>query len=156
MSARFSQPRFQRGLALVETAICLPVLLLLMLAVGEVTNAFLQHNTLTKTVRDGARYASGEVIDHSLGVNIFDLNAQLVQDTKNLVVYGNTSGTGTPVLPNLAVADVTVSDLGGEILEVQVAYAYTGITGTVLPAFGFGSAKSLALNLEASVRMRGL
>ncbi|HZD52922.1 MAG TPA: TadE family protein, partial [Woeseiaceae bacterium] len=134
MNAKFSQPRFQRGIALVETAICLPVLLLVMLAAGELTNAFLQHNTLTKSVRDGARYVSGEVVNHSFGVDVFDLNAQLVQDTKNLVVYGNTSGTGAPILPNLTAADVTVSDLGGAIVEVRAAYAYTGITGSVIPA----------------------
>lgn len=154
MTATIQQPRQQRGIALVETAICLPVLLFLMLAAGEITNAFLDHNTLTKAARDGARYAAGEVINHS--VKVFDLNPQLVAETKSLVVYGDTSGSGTPLLPDLGIDDVTVSDMGGDILEVRVAYAYTGITGAVLPAFGFGSAKSLVLNLEASVRMRGL
>jgi competence protein ComGC len=144
----------QRGIALVETMICLPVLLLLMLAAGEVTNAFLQHNTLTKGARDGARYAAGKVINHS--VKLFDLNAQLVEETKSLVVYGNTTRTGSPILPNLTVDDVTVSSLGGDVLEVRAAYAYTGITGGSLPAFGFGSDQSLGVNLQASVRMRGL
>ena len=154
MNVGLRQPQRQRGIALVETALCLPVLLFVMLSASEITNAFLQHNTLTKAVRDGARYASAEVINHS--VKIFDLNAQLVADTKSLVVYGTTAGTGTPVVPNLTLGDVTVSDLGGEIVEVRVAYPYTGILGSVLPSFGFGAAKSLNFNLQASVRMRGL
>jgi hypothetical protein len=154
MSAAFRQPDHQRGVALVETAICLPVLLFLMLAAGDLTNALVQHNTLTKAVRDGARYAAGVALDHS--VKVFDVTPSIVSDTQSLVVFGDTSGSGTPILPNLALGDVTVTDVGGEIVEVRAAYAYTGIIGSVLPAFGFGSDLSLALNLEASVRMRGL
>lgn len=154
MSAAFRHSRRQRGIALVETAICLPLLLFLMLAAGDVTNAFLQHNTLTKAVRDGARYASGKVMDH--GVKVFILSFDIVNDTKSLVVYGDTAGSGTAILPNLTLEDVTVTDVGSEIIEVRATYAYTGILGSVLPAFGFGPDHSLAFTLEASVRMRGL
>jgi Flp pilus assembly protein TadG len=154
MIAKLGQPRRQQGVALVETAICLPVLLFLMLAAGEVTNAFLQHNTLTKAVRDGARYAAGNAINHS--AKVFDLSANLVADTKSLVVYGNTSGSGTAILPNLTLGAVTVTDVGGETVEVQATYAYSGILGSVLPAFGLGPDLSLVFDLEASIRMRGL
>lgn len=141
-------------MALVETAVCLPVLLFLMLAAGEVTNAFLQHNTLTKAVRDGARYASGVSFNH--GAKVFDLSADIISDTRSLVVFGDTSGSGTAILPNMTLGAVTVSDAGGDIVEVRATYAYTGIIGTVLPAFGFGSDSSLGFNLEASIRMRAL
>lgn len=154
MKPALRQAQRQQGLALVETAVCLPVLLFLMLATGEVTNAFLQHNTLTKAVRDGARYVSGEVINHS--VKVFDLNAQLVADTKSLVVYGTTAGTGTAVLPNLTMGEITVTDVGGDIVEVRATYPYSGILGSILPAFGFGSDISTVFTLEASIRMRGL
>jgi hypothetical protein len=152
MRADFKQSCRQRGIALVETAICLPLLLFLMLAAGEVTNAFLQHNTLTKAVRDGARYAAGKAI-HS---RVFVLSGRIVSDTKSLVVFGDTSGSGTAILPNLTLGDVTVTDVGGEIIEVRATYAYTGILGSVLPAFGLGPDVSLVYTLEASIRMRGL
>lgn len=154
MSGRLRRFRRQRGVALVETAISLPVLLFLMLAVGEVTNAFMQHNTLTKAARDGARYAAGQVINH--GVKVFSLSTDIINDTRSLVVYGTTMGTGTPVIPNLTMNDVTVSSVGGEVVEVRVVYPYSGILGAVLPAFGLGSGSSLTFNLEATVRMRGL
>lgn len=153
MIPRLGQSSRQEGTALVETVLCLPVLLFLMLAAGEVTNAFLQHNTLAKAVRDGARHAASEAINNA---KVFNLSPELISETRSLVVYGVTTGTGTPVLPNLTVDDVAVLDLGGEHLEVSVAYAYTGIIGSVLPAFGFGIDNSLAFNLQASVRMRGL
>lgn len=153
MSNRFRQRGRQRGIALVETAICLPVLLFLMLVAGELTNAFLQHNTLTKAVRDGARYAAGLAVNNA---KVFDLSPDLIGDTQSLVVFSDTSGTGTAILPNLTLGAVTVTGLGGEIVEVRATYSYTGIIGSVLPAFGFGPDPSLGFNLEASVRMRAL
>ena len=153
MSIAINRPKRQRGTALVETAICLPLLLFVMLAAGEVTFAFLQHNTLTKAVRDGARYAAGVARKGTLG---YSLDANEINETKNLVVYGNQAGTGTPVLPNLAVAAVTVTELGEHFVDVHATYAYTGILGSVLPSFGLGPDLSLSFNLEASVRMRSL
>lgn len=146
-------PKRQRGLALVETAIVLPLLLFIMLAAAELTNAFVQHNTLTKIVRDGARHAAGKAMSNRV---VFHLSPELVAETRHLVVYGNPAGTGAPILPNLTLDAVTVSDAGGEHVEVSVVYAYTGILGSVLPAFGFGPGHVLDMNLQASVRMRGL
>ena len=60
----------QRGLALVETAITLPLLLFLMLAASEFTAAFVQHTTLTKAARDAVRYVAEEAIDGTLTVNL--------------------------------------------------------------------------------------
>ena len=154
MITALRQPRRQEGIALVETAICLPILLFVMLAAGEVTNVFVQHNTLTKAVRDGARYAAGVSFNH--GSKVFDLRSDIVSDTKSLVVYGNTSAAGAAVLPNLTVGAVTVSGVAVDTVEVSATYTYTGIIGSVLPAFGFGSDNSLGFNLEASVRMRAL
>jgi len=154
MSANMGQPVYQKGLALVETAICLPLLLFLMLAAGEVTNVFVQHNTLTKAVRDGARFAAGVSFNH--GGKVFDLRPDIVADTKSIVVFGNTSGAGTPALPSFTVGAVTVTGVAVETVEVKATYAYTGIIGSVLPAFGFGPDTSLGFTLEASVRMRAL
>lgn len=143
----------QRGLALVETAITLPFLLFVMLAASEFTFAFVQHTTLTKAARDGARYAAEEAIDGTLTMN---LNAALRDETRRLTVYGNKAGTGTPLVNGLTVNDVTVSDVGGNNVEVSVTFPYTGILGTVLPTFGYGSNISLLFSLSATVTMRAL
>lgn len=153
MSRSLLQRGRQKGTALVEATICLPVLLLLMIAAGEVTNAFVQHNTLTKAVRDGARHAAATAIN---GAKVLDLTTVIVNEVRNLVVYGNTSGSGSPVLPNLTVAAVTVTDIGSGNIEVRAQYSYSGVVGPVLPAFGFGSSPSTIMTLEASVRMRAL
>ena len=143
----------QRGLALVETAITLPFLLFVMLAASEFTFAFVQHTTLTKAVRDGVRYAAEEAIDGTL---TFNLTAAIQNDTRRLVVYGNTLGLGAPAAVGLAVGDVTVTDVGNNIVEVSLTYPYTGILGTVLPTFGYGPNISLLFNMGATVAMRAL
>lgn len=143
----------QRGLALVETAISLPFLLFVMLAASEFTFAFVQHTTLTKAVRDGVRHAAEEAIDGTL---TFDLTVALQNDTKRLVVYGNTAGVGAPAAVGLTVGDVTVTDLGNNIVEVSLTYPYTGILGTVLPTFGYGPNISMLFNMDATVAMRAL
>ena len=148
-----SFPIRQRGLALVETAITLPLLLFLMLAASEFTFAFVQHTTLTKAVRDGARYAAEEAIDGTLTMN---LTAALRDETRRLVVFGNKAGTGAPVVKNLSVNEVTVSDVGGNNVEVNVNYPYTGILGSVLPTFGYGSDIALLFTMNATVTMRAL
>lgn len=146
--------KHQRGLALVETAIVLPFLMFVMLAASEFTNAFVQHTTLTKAVRDGARYAAEEAIDGSLTLN---LSNTLIDETKRLVVYGDRDQIGgTPMVYGLSVNDVSVTDVGGNNIEVRVDYAYTGILGSVLPSFGYGSDIPLLFNLRASVTMRAL
>lgn len=143
----------QRGLALVETAITLPFLLFVMLAATEFTNAFIQHMSLTKAVRDGARWAAEEAIG---GSDVVDLTAALQLEARNLVVYGNRSGAGTPTVYGLTVSDVTVTDVGGGNIEVSVNYPYNSIFGSVLPSFGYGSSISLLFNMSATVTMRAL
>lgn len=139
---------------MVEAAICLPFLLFVMLAASEFTFAFVQHMTLTKAARDGARYAAEEAIDGTLTM---DLNQTLIDETRRLVVYGDRNGTsGTPVVQGLTIGDVTVLDAGGDNIEVRVNYAYSGILGSVLPTFGYGSDISLLFNMRASVTMRAL
>ena len=143
----------QRGLAIVETAITLPFLLFVMLAATEFTNAFIQHMSLTKAVRDGARWAAEEAIG---GSDTFVWTVALEEESENLVVYGNRAGSGAPLIPGLSIENVTVSPVGGNNIEVTVNYPYSGILGSVLPSFGYGSNISLLFNMNATVTMRAL
>ena len=82
----------QRGSAVVELAIVLPLLLLIFLGTAEFGRALFQYNTLTKTVRDGARYISQNSLNGSTGVVDVPPTAVAVVETKNLVVYGIRGG----------------------------------------------------------------
>ena len=79
------------GVALVEFALILPLLLLLTFVTTEYSRALFQYNILTKSVRDAARYLSV----YNPG------DATKFPIAKNLVVYGNPAGTGTPLVIGL-------------------------------------------------------
>ncbi|NKB99032.1 MAG: hypothetical protein GKR90_11155 [Pseudomonadales bacterium] len=81
-----------RGLAMVEFVITVPVLLLLLFATLELSRAFMQYNALTKSVRDGVRFLASNAIGGSTGV--ININAQTQNQVANLVVYGNSAGSG--------------------------------------------------------------
>lgn len=86
--------QLQRGVAIVEFALALPLLLLLTFTVTELGRALYQYNTLAKSVRDAARYLSMQ----QPGTH--------TAEARNLIVYGNTAGTGTPLALGLTLAQV--------------------------------------------------
>lgn len=144
----------QRGLATVEFAITLPLLLLLMLATAEFGRLISQYNTLTKAVRDGARYAASTSALGSTG--LVSITPQIQSAVGNLVATGNINGSGTALLPGLAAAGVTVSDAGNGYVSVSASYTYEPMIGTTLPTFGRGSPISLSFTLHAAAVMRAL
>ena len=86
--------RRQRGVAIIEFALILPFLLLLTAVTTEFGRAIYQYGILAKAVRDSARYLS----EQTPGTHI--------AQARNLVVYGNTAGTGTPLAIGLSDANV--------------------------------------------------
>jgi Flp pilus assembly protein TadG len=144
----------QRGVATIEFAICAPILLLLMLATAEVGRMLFQYNTLSKAVRDGARYAAHESAKGSTGT--VSITTQVRDNTRNLVVTGNMAGTGASLLPALTVENVAVTDAGGGFVAVSATYTYQPMLGAALPTFGRGGAIDTNVPLTATVVMRAL
>lgn len=84
----------QAGAAMIELALILPLLLLLTFITTEFGRAVYQYNIVVKSVRDAVRYLSMQTP-----------GTRLVE-AENLVVYGNTTGRGTPLAPGLTAAHV--------------------------------------------------
>ncbi|OIN06662.1 hypothetical protein BFR47_04610 [Oceanisphaera psychrotolerans] len=142
----------QRGLAAVEATIVLPIMLLLMLTIGEFGRLLYEYNTLTKAVRAGARTAS-------VSPNPGNFDVSLVQDkTRNMILYGQeTIGTKT-VLPGLKAEDINVSPLlidGETYVQIHVSYDWQPMFGDSFNMF-FGNTISLNFPLETSMIMRAL
>jgi Flp pilus assembly protein TadG len=144
----------QDGVAAVELTIALPVLLLLIVGVTELGRALVRYNALTKTVHDGARYAASYALLGTTGM--VNIDAQLLTEVRNVVVYGNKGGVGAAVLAGLQPAQVQVVDVGGDEVRVDVAYPYQPLFGAVLPNFGLGSSPPMSFVMQASVSMRAL
>lgn len=122
--------RSQRGVALVEFALVLPLLVLLAMITAEGGRALYQYNTLAKAVRDGARYLSMRVA-----------SPENTSHAKNLVVFGNTAGVGDPLLPGLTLTNVPDPSWGttGAYPAVStVTVSVTGYSFTALFPRAFG------------------
>jgi len=141
----------QRGLAAVEFAIVVPVMLFLMLATAEFGRVFYQYNTLTKAVQAGARYASRPLLKTNKLKNL-DVNG-FKQNIQNFVVYGkeNVDGTDTPVLDGFAATGVVISSntAGAEkTITIKATYNYSFMVLSDFPLFGYSFP---TLTLRASV-----
>jgi len=95
--------RNDRGVQLVELAIVIPIFVVLFAAVAEFGRYFYEYTTLAKSSRTAVRYLVTQPVTGC------DLPA------KNLVVYGNVAGTGSPILNGLGTANVVITrnNIGG-------------------------------------------
>lgn len=119
----------QTGVAIVEFALIVPLLLLLSFTATEFGRALYQYNILAKSVRSAARYLS------------FQAPGTHQAEAQNLVVYGNTAGTGAPLAPNLSLSNVTGptwQTAGSNPLINTVTIGITGYTFHSLFASVFG------------------
>ncbi len=141
--------RDERGTQLIELAIVLPLFLMVFGAAAEYGRYFYEYTTLDKAARAGSRYLATAAVNGS-------------EDAKarNIVVYGNAAGTGTPVVKGLTTAHVVITRQGGaasvpQTVKVQiVGYKYQ-------PVFDLGKlikVDTLSLNVDVkpSVTMRYL
>jgi Flp pilus assembly protein TadG len=103
----------ERGSTLVEFAIGVTVFVTAMFAVLEFGRALWVHNALTDAARRGARYA----VLHSSGD---------ISQVKNVVVYGDPSGSGQPMLENLSTGNVEVTYNNFGLNDGTVSVKITG------------------------------
>jgi hypothetical protein len=118
----------QTGVALVELALILPLLLVLTFITTEFSRALYQYNTLTKSVRDAARYLSIQ----NPGTRI--------TEAKNLIVYGSLANTGAPVALGLAlgqVPDPTWATSGAGPAINTVTIKISGCATSAAPCYRF-------------------
>lgn len=139
----------ERGVQLVEAAIVVPIFLILFAATAEFGRYFYEYTTLAKGAQAGARYLSSTTVEP-------------FEDTKakNLVVYGNTAGSGTPILPGLSTTQVTIMREGPiPVLPETVTIKIEGYQHQ--PVFNLGALMnnvglSLNVDVKPSVTMRYL
>lgn len=146
--------RSERGIQLAELAIVLPILLILFAATAEFGRYFYEYSTLAKAARIGARYmVTAKVSDFERS------------QARNLVVYGNTAGTGAPLIDGLTTENVVVTAKDDSGFE-QLAGVPVTITVQIVgykhqPLFDLGglmknATLSLNVDVKPSVTMRYL
>ena len=140
--------RDERGSQLVELAIVIPILLVLLGATAEFGRFFHTYTTLLK----GTRAAARSLVSQPPGEGTVA--------ARNLVVYGNTAGTGTPIASGLTTANIkiTPSANGAGLTQTQTVEIENF---TYVPLFDLGkltksSTLSLSVNVGAKSTMRQL
>jgi Flp pilus assembly protein TadG len=130
----------QNGIAMTEFAVVLPFLMLVIAATGDIGYLMQQQNTLIKSIETGGRYIS---VNANTGAGFTVITAQKVQNTRNVVLFGNASGIGDPIIPDLDPLNIDVSctygtrnghclqDKGLTQITVQANYTYSPILGEV-------------------------
>lgn len=153
-SHSFKPGQAQKGVAMVEFAIALPLLLLLLLAIAEFGRMLYHYNNLLQANRDAVRYLAGEAWNGNLGQVVIDPVVEAI--TKNLAVYGvPVPQPGNEVVPGLTTGDVTVGAVGSDHVQVRISYVFRPVVGNSLPAL-IGDAIPLNFPLVATTVMRGL
>jgi Flp pilus assembly protein TadG len=145
--------RNELGVQLAELAIALPVLVLLFGATAEFGRYFYAYTTLAKASRVGARYLATSCVNKPS------------QDViaKNLVVYGNAAGTGSPVLSGLAPGNITITrlDSNGDTVGFPQTVKVDITDFKFQPLFDLGglmnnNGLSLNIDVKPSITMRYL
>ena len=136
--------RDEQGTQLIELALVIPVMLLLLGATAEFGRFFYTYSTLAKATRDGARYLVSQPVGTS------DVAA------RNLVVYGNTVGTGTPLVAGLDASKVNIAGNrnGGAAVQTTTVSIQNF---TYVPVFNLGGLlgrTAFTWNVSAGSTMR--
>jgi len=152
----FKSRQAQQGVAMVELALALPLLVLLLLGIAEFGRLLFQYNSLMQASRDAGRFVAGQAWNATLGQ--VALSSTLQSQTQNVAVYGvpaNPNGY-PPVVPGLTTSNVSVSTVAGtNNVQVSITYTYQPVIGSVLPAF-YGNSVPLGIALTSTVVMRAL
>lgn len=133
-----NQTKTMRGVASVEFTILMAFLYIpLVLGTVEIARVFYQYNTLTKAVRESVKYISLTSVTQ-LGYNTE------VGYAKCLAAFGNIGCTGSPIVPGLTIAKITIATTNagspGTVAIKLVTVTATGYQlGYVSSFFGGGS-----------------
>ena len=106
----------QKGQALVEFALVLPLFIILVFGVIEFGHLLMTYNVLTGAAREGVRVAAVTAPDPS----------QVQNAAQNLLSASNISG---------AIITVTGPNASREVI-VTVQFNYTPLTGSIIPGIG--------------------
>ncbi len=99
--------RDERGTAFLESAIVLPVVVLLLFGIIEIGRALQQHHALTKAVRDAGRYLARVYLDCPATADPDWAAAKAA--AQNLALTGQLSG-GTPLIDGWTAASFAIAD----------------------------------------------
>ncbi|MES2664354.1 MAG: TadE/TadG family type IV pilus assembly protein [Pseudomonadota bacterium] len=145
MMSSIKKRKKQQGIAAVEMVVVLPVFLLLLAIVIEISNILIEYSILTRQQQVAARYLSE--------MHKFKTLAEIQNIGKDLVVFNSEK---KPILRNLTRNDVKITVLNTIIITTN--YPYKAIIFPTIPNFSNLSASGIntEFNLRASIEVTRL
>ena len=128
----------RRGIVSVELALTLPLLLLLLFAIAELSLVFADESALANASRQAARAASlGQTIENVQSVAINTVPSNITLTTSNIAMQHRTLTSGTwSAWTNLADVSnngvTTNNAASGDQVQVTLTYAHPLVTNLVL------------------------
>jgi Flp pilus assembly protein TadG len=118
--------RNQRGNAMIEFAFAAGVLIPLFLGTFQFGYTFYVYNLLSTQMRAGARYASLKTFACQSSGEISSFKTAV----KNVIMYGNSAGTGHLIEPGLTAGqiDVEIKDAGGNDADATHIPSYVYVS----------------------------
>jgi len=132
----------RKGNAMLEFAVASVILVPVFAGTFQFGYTLFVYNNLDTAVRGGARYASLRSYDSATSIPSSDFSTAV----RNMVVYGNSAGTGHPIAPGLTVENVQIlptmkgaipESITVQISGYQVDAIFTKITFNAKPSTTF-------------------
>lgn len=141
--------RTERGAALVEFALIVPLMLLIVLITADLARALYRYNGVVKSVRNATRFLTTEAPDDPAAADM----------ARNLVVYGKVSAGGDPIDPELTAdkIDIPPTSFTGSAPDPvirTVTVTVSGYTLTPMLTSFFGTSFSIMQFSDISATMR--
>ena len=109
---------------MIEFALATGILVPAFIGTFQFGYTFHIYNNLNSAIRGGARYASMQSYDSGTSTPSTAFSTAVA----NMVVYGNSAGTGNPVAPGLTIANVQVLPTMKGAIPSSITVQITGYT----------------------------
>ena len=143
------------GTAIIEAAIVLPLAIGLMVGVTDFGRAYATKSAAEKSMRDAARYLATVPVE---GVcKKAGGEGWAVPQAKSLALYGNTSGTGTPLVDNWKISNISLVEptCPAGTTTIGIIHFQASVPFTALMWSAIGLPQTLTMNAEHEERWIG-
>lgn len=118
----------ERGSTIIEFAVVASVFFMMLIGICAGANLYFTHNALVEATRRGARYAAGQPAHPTCGTPTTGSNtcSACLTRIQNYAVYGNSAGTGSPLVNGLQPSNINVGYSNFGVGSGSVSVSITG------------------------------